>query len=155
MSLTIKQKSLYILSAIIVVGLALIGRDRITASMSDSKQKKSPQVLMRDFSEVPIPKDDRWSGSPDTFDKGVIEGVTTHILSARQPSEVVSYYSKELPSLGWRLSDDPMPPDRTKVKFCRDGVSLIVDASSSGSGTNYYLGVVWTSFQHGSSYCPT
>jgi hypothetical protein len=98
-------------------------------------------------------KGDDWPESPETFDKGVITGATANFFSSAPPKDVVLYYLQALPSLGWKLSSNNSDEDGQKIKFCKAGVSLIVDASPDNQGTKYYLGLVWTKFHRSPTYC--
>ncbi len=154
MSLTSKQKAFYVFSALFTLTLLLIGRDRITEMISGSnKEKVQVSILMKEFSAIPIRIGDGRPGAPETFDKGVITGVTAHLSSSASPKEVLSYYLQTLPPLGWEPSRNEVGAEGKKLKFCKAGVSLIVDASADHTGTKYYLGLVWTTFHHSSAYC--
>lgn len=133
-----------------------MGRERITEVISgSSKDKVRVSALLKEFSAIPIHASDTLPEPPETFDKGVITGVTAYFFAQATPREVVSYYLQTLPPLGWRPSRDEFDGNEKKVKLCKSGVSLIVDASASKVGTKYYLGLVWTKFHHSSAYCAT
>lgn len=155
MTLTSKQKAFYAFSALFTLALLLVGRDRITEMISgSSKNKVQVSTLLTEYSAIPIRIGDRRPATPQTFDKGVITGVTAHFSSPASPREVLAYYSQALPSLGWEPSSGEFGTESQKLKFCKSGVSLIIEASAENPGAKYYLGLVWTAFEHGSAYCP-
>lgn len=154
MNLTFKKKGFYVFSALFTLVLLLMGRERITELISrSSKQKVQVSVLLKEFSTIPIHKGDAWSEPPKAFDKGVITGVAAHLSSSESSKEVLSYYSQTLPSLGWEPSHNEAYTNAKKLKFCKGGVSLIVDASADKTETRYYLGLAWTALHHSSAYC--
>ena len=156
MSLSSKKKTFYAFSALFSLTLFLTGRDRITEIISGSiKEKVQLPVLLKEFAALPIHMGDRRPEIPDAFDKGVIVGVTTHLFSSMPPKDVLSYYLQVLPPQGWEPLRNGEPTQGRKLKFCKDGVSLIIDASTDNVGTNYYLGLVWTASRHSSAYCTT
>lgn len=154
MSLTSKQKALYVFSALFSLVVLLVGRERITELISgSSKEKVQVSSLLKEFSAIPIHSGDARSESPKSFDKGVITGVTADLYSSASSKEVLSYYLQTLPPLGWTLSSNASDTERPKLKFCKAGVSLIVDVSVGDAGTKYYLGLVWTKFRQSPAYC--
>lgn len=154
-TLTSKQRALYVFSALLSLVLVLVGKDRIAEFFSGSSKEKVPvPVLLKEFSAIRIHGGDAWAGTPETFDKGVITGATASLSSSASSREVLSYYLQTLPSLGWRLSNSDLDTRRQRLKFCKAGVSLVVDASSDSEGTKYYLGLVWTTYRHSPAYCP-
>lgn len=153
-TITSRQWALYAFSGLLSLVLVLVGRDRIAEFFSGSSKEKVPvSVLLKEFTAIRLHGGDAWSGNPETFDKGVITGATANLSSSAPSSEVLSYYLQALPPLGWRLASKDLGAGRQKLKFCKAGVSLIVDVSSDTEGTNYYLGLVWTTFRHSPAYC--
>jgi hypothetical protein len=154
--LTRKQKVFYALSALFSVVLLLVGRERIAELINGpTPEKVKVSTLLKEFFAIPIHQGDAWAGSPETFDKGVITGVTANISSSAPSKELLSYYLQTLPTLGWHLSSDSLRAEGQRLKFCKAGSSLMIVSSDDNATTKYCLGLVWTKFPHSAAYCAT
>ena len=150
-----KHKLLYVASAILSISILLIGRERVVRFfVGIPTQKVGLAVIKNEFERIKIHDDDRWIESPSAFDKNSIDGVSGNLRSNAAPAEIISYYRSVARGLGWIEVDSRKGGDGQSVKFCKNGVSLFVDASNNGSTTSYYLGAVWTEYSALESYCP-
>lgn len=154
-SLTPRQWCLYCLSALLSLIVVFIGRDGFTHLASGSVDGKVPvSELLHDLNQIQIRNGDTWSGTPETFDKGVITGVIAHIRSNAPKRDIMSYYRGRLASQGWVPSNLEKYRTENKIKFCKGSVSIIIDASIKGAPSAYYLGLTWTRFEQLPAYCP-
>lgn len=152
---------LYALSAIFSLVLIFLGAERITAilegmnaTLVDRNRKKvQVSMLSEELQRLPVPNDDVRLDQPQTFDKEVITGATAHFQSASSSKEVLSYYSRTLSTMGWKLANSESGANGETFKFCKASMSLTIDASPDGGGTKYYAGVVWTKFRKSPDYC--
>ena len=153
-TLTRRQKMLYSLSAIFSLFLLFLGRERITDIVGGSdKNKFQVSVLLAELQKLPVPNSDAWLDRPQTFDKGVITGATAHFRGASPPKDVLLYYSRALSLMGWTFANRERGVNGEKIKFCKSGMSLTIDASPEGVATKYYIGIVWTKFRGSPAYC--
>lgn len=111
--------------------------------------------LRKEFLKVPIMEGsssvDQWSN----FNRGGVIAVVGHFDVNAPPSSVISFYLNVLPHQGWTLADSSESAlFSPKIKFCKDEISLIVDAMGGGQSSIYYLGVHWTASPKQRTYCP-
>lgn len=148
-----RTRILGMVTALIVAGVALFGRDRIATLFAGTTEARLPiSSLLSDLQAIPLHPGDRMDGGIRSFDKTVIVGATMHVSTDSPMASVIAYYVETLPRLGWVRSDDDRRPD--EVKFCKSGTSLLVQASNDKDHPIYYIGVVWTSYRGSQSYCP-
>lgn len=145
---------LYVLSAFFSLFLIFLGRERITDIVdSPGTEKIQASVLLTELRQLPLPDGHVWLNRPQTFDKGTITGATAHLQGTSSPEDVLAYYARILPTMGWSLANTEQGANGGEIKFCKKGMSLIVEASPEGVGTEYYVGVVWTKFRKSQAYC--
>lgn len=159
--LTRRKKFLYALSATFSLVLIFLGAERITAILEgikatlvgQNREKVQVSLLLAELQRLPVPNDDVRLGQPQTFDKEVITGATARFQSASSSKEVLSYYSRRLSMMGWKLANSESGANGETFKFCKASMSLTIDASPYSAGTKYYVGVVWTKFRRSPTYC--
>lgn len=142
-----------VVSFLVIVLLFILGPERLVRAVNPQTDKVPVSKLKDLFSEIKIHPGDQWSGVPSSFDKEVLTGVNARVLSKIPPKEIVSYYASSLPSGGWVKSQLSSGKENI-LKFCKGRVNLTVEALPEGTGTDYYLGVNWSSQTMGPFYCP-
>lgn len=142
-----------VVSFLVIVVLFILGPERLVRTVDPQTDKVPTSKLSGLFSEIKIHSGDQWSGTPSSFDKEILTGVSARILSKLPPREIVSYYASSLPSGGWVKAESSSGKENT-LKFCKGRASLTVEALPEGTGTDYYLGVNWSSQAMGPFYCP-
>ncbi|MBQ4855606.1 hypothetical protein IMW82_13085 [Rhodanobacter sp. B2A1Ga4] len=154
-TLTKKQWALYAFSAVLTLVILSLGRDEITTSITGAQPDKvGVQELRSELQKIPLFQGDHWREPPIVYDKGVITGVTGHVLSSQPPEVVLPYYKTLLPTLGWTKVKDEMLVDGRHLMYCNQGISLNIDAAERREGTDYYFGLVWTKYKSSDAYCP-
>ena len=150
-----KYKLIYVASAVLSAAIFLIGRENVVRFSAGSPAHKVGLTEIRDeFAKIRIHDEDRWIESPVAFDKNSIDGISGNLRSSSTPGEIVAYYRKSVRDLGWVEVGSKKGENGQSIKFCKNGVSLFVDASTDGASTNYYIGAVWTEYSALESYCP-
>lgn len=154
-TLTSKQWAFYAFSAILALGILGLGRDEVTSLFAGNETNKVGLPELRsELQRIALNKGDHWREDPVEYDKGVITGVTGHLLSSQRPDAVLSYYSVLLPTIGWAKARDEVMADGRHLMYCKQGISLTIDTSKGGMGTDYYFGLVWTTYASSDAYCP-
>lgn len=150
-----KYKSIYVASAILSIAIFLIGREDVVRFFAGVPAHKVGLTEIRgEFEKIKIHDGDRWVESPTAFDKNSIDGISGNLRSRSMPKEIVDYYRKSGRDLGWVEVNSKKGKNGQSIKFCKNGVSLFVDASRDGAATSYYIGAVWTEYSALESYCP-
>lgn len=139
------------LSLGLVALLFALGPEYLTRSFVENRDKVSTAKLQQVFSAVQIHPGDK-VGERAAFDKEILTGVTTRVISEAPPQEVLSFYRSTLPLDGW-ISSESAADEPKKAKFCKNRTSLIVEVLPNGKGADYYLGVTWTSQRMSPFYC--
>lgn len=147
------KPAVWVLSFLVAVMLFILGPERLVRAVNPQADKVPVPKLSILFSEIKIHPGDQWSGVPNSFDKEVLISVNARILSKASPEEIISYYASTLPSEGW-VKAKPSYAKKNELKFCKGRVSLAVEALRDGTGSDYYLGVHWSSQTMGPFYCP-
>lgn len=149
-----KKWILYLASVLLSVLLFVIGRENITRFIEGAPaQKVSVSELQAYLKEVKIHDGDRWVDGPTSFDKNSLVVLKGYLHSALSPSEIVQFYKESIPSQGWTESEIVPSGNDEGAKFCRNGVSLIVESGDEDRG-NYYFRLAWATNEKSDSYCP-
>ena len=148
------QKVLYLISALLSALLFFIGRDNITRFIEGVPARKvSVPMLEAELKSVKIHDGDKWVDGPASFDKNSLVVLKGYLHSELSPPEIVLFYRKNAPSAGWVESNVDSPNGDRIIKFCKDRVSLTIDADDRDHG-DYYLRLAWTTNKISDSYCP-
>lgn len=149
-----KQKMFYLASALLSILLFVIGRDNITRFIEGVPDNKVDVFKLQAYlKEVRIHDGDRWVDGPTSFDKNSLVVLRGYFHSSLSASEIIMFYKRSVPSQGW-VESKMVPSGNDKgAKFCRDGVSLIVESGDEDRGV-YYLSIAWTTNENSDSYCP-
>jgi hypothetical protein len=150
------RKTLINIGAALLVALLLVlGQQRISQFINGKNvHKVQVATLWTIFNALPTPPGDQWQGKPSAFDKESITAVTGHAYSRLAPSELVAYYSGHLTAASWTLSNEGGKDSTVrKVTFCRNRVSVTIDASKADGGSYYYIGLVWTRYKQSPAFC--
>ena len=150
-----KYKALYFVSAIICLAIFFGGRESfVKFLLGTPKNKVAVSTLQAEFSKIKIRGGDAWSSLPQSFDKSSIAAVSGHLKSKAPVGDIFRYYRDILPQLGWIESGSKNKYGEQTVKFCKNGMSLNIVATSDAAGVDYYLGVAWASTKGLDAYCP-
>lgn len=155
MKLTKKERFQYGLSAVFAIILLLVGRERIGELLHGPDVRRvSVGQLLEIKKSIPLHNGDTQVGELNTYDKFVITGVDEYFRSSSSAADLIAYYSRALPSLGWVLEGSAGAQTDMKMKFCKSGISIIIDLTTDGTGTSYYMGIGWTKYRQSTTYCP-
>lgn len=151
----VKYKVLYAASVVISLMIGFVGRESfVTFLMGAPKNKVPISTLQAEFAQIKTRDGDIWTSLPQSFDKNSIDAVGGHLQSNASVGDIFRYYRSMLPKLGWAESGSKDKSGERTVKFCKDGMSLNIVASSDTAGIDYYIGVAWASTKGLDAYCP-
>lgn len=155
MTLNIKQKILLVISISLVAIIFFIGREGAVTLFTGSNPEKVPvSALRRELTSVSIPEGHKPRSQIKVFDRGIATGATQHFQAPVPVNDVVSYYEKNLVKAGWTLMGERYAGGERIVKFCKQAISLTLDAiDEGGMHTFYYLGVVWVESKSDRAHC--
>ena len=141
-------------SAIFVI---VVGAMLVIGALRDA-QPSPTQVeaaTLRDrYAGLPIPPADAPVDALRVVDKGHYKYAARNFHSTATPSAVLDGYAAALEPSGWQFSvDNGTTGGNSLRKFCREGVSLTIEAARAARGTNYYLRLAWTDRPGDSAYC--
>lgn len=117
--------------------------------------KPSVAQVRAAYDRLPVPSDDAPESAADSFDRGVTINVSGHFLATGTSEQVFAYYRDRLSKQGWRLDASRVSSEgRPSIKFCKDGLSLVIGAIPQVARAPYYLSVSWTKSKAAFYYCP-
>ena len=149
-----KQRFIYVASALLSIILFLVGTDRITRFVEGvPAQKVGVSGLQENLKGITIHEGDRWVDGPTSFDKNSLVVLRGYLHSQLNPSQTIEFYRKSTPRSGWEEADIEASVGYKALKFCRGGVSLIIESRDEDRG-DYYFRLAWTSDKTSDSYCP-
>jgi hypothetical protein len=145
---------LYGAATLLMAFLFLFGQERISKYINgDNAGKITVEQLRQAFNILPLHNDDQF-GKTEFFDKESIVGVTNHATSMASPEELLRYYSDNLKAGGWKQRNLIARDDGgKKIRFCKNRMSLTLDASPLPNGSRYYVGIIWTRYRMSADYC--
>lgn len=145
---------MYAFSFLFMAFLFLLGQERISKYINgDNLDKIGITKLRQVFGTLPLHEGDQF-GAIESFDKESIVGVTSHATSAASPVELVNFYSGQLKINGWvRHGVIRKTSHSEKIMFCKDRISLTVEASPTPRGSRYHIGLIWTKYRMSADYC--
>ncbi|WP_153066717.1 hypothetical protein [Xanthomonas arboricola] len=117
--------------------------------MGDIDEKVSVSSLARQFEKFPLEKNSRLI-SKEGLDKGPITSFSAHVASNSINRDVLNYYEEKSLEMGWQRA---LKNDK-ELKFCKSGISLIVQMMPSESGSKYYFGLTWVLYKNHPAFCP-
>lgn len=138
--------------AVIVVVAVVVAYPHIHTWLTDDAKVIRPSgFLATDYRTLPKRPGDRMLGEMKVFDKWSIAGATANFSSTSSDSNIFDYYSDMLRSRGWEML--PRNPSRREIRFCKDGISAIVQIEDKGQKI-YYFGIVSQGQKQAWDYCP-
>lgn len=145
---------LYGAATLLMVFLFLLGQGRVSKYINGNNAGKiTVEQLRQAFNMLPLNNNDQF-GKTESFDKESIVGVTNHATSMTSVEELLRYYSNNLKVGGWKQRDSINRDDGgKKIRFCKNRMSLTLDASPLPKGSRYYIGIIWTRYKMSADYC--
>lgn len=131
-----------------------MGRDNIAKFVEGVPARKvDVSGLQANLKAITIHEGDRWVDGPTSFDKNSLVVLRGYLHSQLGSSDIIEFYRRSVPRSGWEKADIETSIDYKVLKFCRNGVSLIIESREADRG-DYYLRLAWTSHKISDSYCP-
>lgn len=113
-------------------------------------------ALMEEFNSLPVPTTNMPVDKLTVLNRGSAVRVVRHFQTAETPTSVLSYYERVLPGFGWQLVDTTQRSSaEPAIRFCRAGISLLIDAVPGSDATTYYVGISWAKRKNSNEYCPS
>jgi hypothetical protein len=148
----VKSRRFTVVVAVILVVAGVIAYPHVHAWLTDDAKVIRPGgLLATDYRALPKRPGDRMLGEVKVFDKWSIAGATANFSSTSSDSDIFDYYSDMLRSRGWEML--PRNPSRREIRFCKGGISAIVQIEDNGQKI-YYFGIVSQSQKQAWDYCP-
>lgn len=135
-------------------GLLLFGWAAEKHGRRPEPGKPSVAEVRAAYDRLPIPSDHAPEGEAKWFDRGVTINVSGHFIATGTSEDVFGYYRDRLPKQGWRFEASRVSDEgRPSIKFCKDGLSLVIGAAPQVDRAPYYLSVSWTKSNQAFYYC--
>jgi len=152
---TANSKIIYLILTLIALGLMLAGPERITSIFTAQDATKIPvSTLLVELKHLSLPETHTVVTQPSSFDKIVATGVSVRVQAASSMAKTIAELEQSLSRQGWGTPSRREVALGEQLKFCKNGMSLVIEPVSQDAPTRYYMGLGWTKFTRSPSFCP-
>jgi hypothetical protein len=105
------------------------------------------------FNEIKVPSAHTPKYKKTFVDHGGDVGFYRTFDTILSPGEVVQYYKKNMTKNNWTEVQQKIGYGNVFLKFCKNHISFILDVSSFGEISSYYISVMWASDPGSYAFC--